>query len=449
MNVIRKIILKYFKRVKVEQVFTPSIAADINYVQRTSIDNLLSSQMSIPGKQIVVFGHSGSGKTSSVLNLLKKNGRKYIKTHCESNTTFDQLILNAFDSLDVFVVSSISEKQTNTINGNLAAEYNVIKAKIGSQKSYEETNTLSRVLPPQLTPQKLAQFMGKSGIVWLIEDFHKVSDAEKIRIADVIKIFVDNANDYPQSKIICIGACESAHELIRLNPNLRQRVSEISVPLLRDDEIKKIINNGFSLLNIAAPESLVEKLVYYSDRLGASAHQMCLDICNGEMIKKRTLKKRHFNDNSFKYAINGFIDLRSDTLKTIYDVAVKNEVGWHILKEFSKNDRDKLSFKQIVKNINKDRIRYDEDTIEKKIQELMSPSINIIYYNSNSEKYALSTPFWHRFLRMQFQIERAEKSNKRKNRRNPNLRLPKVDEKYRIVDQSMIDFIEKMSKELK
>ena len=81
--------------------------------------------------------------------------------------------------------------------------------------------------------------MGEGEIVWLIEDFHKVSSEEKVRIADVIKIFVDNANDYSSSKIICIGACQSAHELIKLDPNLRTRVSEVSVPLLKDEEIKK------------------------------------------------------------------------------------------------------------------------------------------------------------------------------------------------------------------
>ena len=445
MNKITKFFSKYFifPRIKSSEVFTPAIAASINYIKRTEIDDLLSSGMSIPGKQIVVFGHSGSGKTSSVLNLLHKKQYKFIRTQCESSTTFNQLILNAFDSLDAYVVSNIAIKKSNSINGNLATEYKKIKASIGHNISYEETNTLSRILPPQLTSQKLANFMGKGNIVWLIEDFHKVSESEKKRIADVLKTFVDNANDYPQSKIICIGACESAYELIKLDPNLSTRVSEISVPLLKDEEIREIITNGFSLLNVTASESLIEKLVYYSDRLVASAHQMCLDICKGENISRKAIKRKQINDDSFKYAVDGFIKSSSDTLKTIYDAAVKNEIGWYILKAFSYNENEKLSFTEISKQINRDRNHYGKEKIEEKLQELMNPPLNIIYYNSNSEKYALSTPFWHRFLRMQFRIEKEEQNKKRRNRNNPNLYFTD-DDKYKLVDQYMIDIIMKL-----
>lgn len=447
MNTFYKITFKLFKRprMKLEDIFTPAKAADINYIERKEIDSLLSSEMSTPGKQIIVFGHSGSGKTSSVRNLLKKNHYVFIRTHCESSTTFEQLILNAFDALNVFVISGKSRKHTSTLKGELALEYNNIKASIGTETTREECNTFSRLLPPQLTPQKLAQFMGEGEIVWLIEDFHKVSSEEKVRIADVIKIFVDNANDYSSSKIICIGACQSAHELIKLDPNLRTRVSEVSVPLLKDEEIKKIIENGFSLLNVVPSQSLVEKLVYYSDRLGAFAHQMCMDICKGEGITHTTLKKQYVNDQSFQYAVDGFIERSSDTLKSIYEAAVKNELGWYILKTFSHNVMDKLSFEEICKRVNNGKVSFKSEQIKEKLEELMSPSFNIIYYNSNSEKYAFSTPFWHRFLRLQFSIEKSEQSRKKRNLHNPNLNLISKDVKYQLVDESMFELIRSLS----
>lgn len=442
MNFLCKITFKLFKRpgMKLEEVFTPAKAADINYIERKEIDSQLSSEMSTPGKQIIVFGHSGSGKTSSVRNLLRKNHFEFIRTHCESSTTFEQLILNAFDELDIFVISGKSRKQKSILKGDLASEYNSIKASISSEMTHEECNTFSRLLPPQLTPQKLAQFMGEGKIVWLIEDFHKVSTYEKVRIADVIKIFVDNANDYSVSKIICIGACESAHELLKLDPNLRTRVSEVSVPLLKDDEISKIITNGFSLLNVTPSQSLVEKLVYYSDRLGAFAHQMCMDICKGEGITQTKYKKRYIDDNSFQYAVNGFIERSSDTLKSIYEAAVKNELGWYILKTFSHNVMDKLSLDEICKRVNYGKVSFTKEQIKEKLEELMSPSFNIIYYNSNSEKYGFSTPFWHRFLRLQFSIEKSEQNRKKKYRNNPNL-LISTDGKYQLVDKSMLELI--------
>lgn len=432
-----------FPKVRLEEVFTPATAADINYISRKEIDNNLASEMSTPGKQIVVYGHSGSGKTSSVRKLLKDSGYNYIRTHCESSTTFEQLILNAFDALDIFVLREKTRKVKSAFKGEIGIEYKSIKAAIGKEYASEEGVSITRLLPPQLTPQKLAQFLGVGNIVWLIEDFHKVSEQEKKRIADVIKIFVDNANDYEKSKVICIGACQSAHELLQLEPNLKSRVSEISIPLLQDEEIKSIVENGFRLLRVEATQSLVEKLVYYSDRLGASAHQMCMDICKGEKICCTKWGKCHVNDSAFQFAIEGFIQRSSDTLKSLYEAAIKNEIGWYILKSFSQNVMEKLSVNQIIHLVNMGKQHFVKEDVVKKLEELCSPAYGIIYYNTNSEKYALSSPFWHRFLLLQFSLENANKRKKKNNNRNYNLILTK-DAKYQIVDESLFEFIKQL-----
>ena len=447
MNGIKKVIFDLVKypKIKVEKIFTPSTAAEINYIERPDIDKQLSSEMSIPGKQIIVFGPSGSGKTSSVRNLLIKNKYKFIRTHCESSTTFEQLILNAFDGLDEFVVSGRTNKQSSSIKGDLASEYNGIKDCIGVARTEEESINYSRLLPPQLTPQKLSQFMGKSGIVWLIEDFHKVTQKEKVRIADVIKIFVDNANDYPKSKIICIGACQSAHDLIQLDPNLRTRVSEVYVPLLNDKEIGKIITDGFELLNVSPSQPLVEDLVYYSDRIGSLAHQMCLDICKGESIAQTCLKNKVINRNAFQHAVKGFIDGHADTFKTVYEAVVKNELGKYILKAFSGDNVEKLSYDEICKKVNKKgKIEFSAEDIGNRLKELMMPDYDIIYYDKNSEKYALTTPFWHRFLKMQFDIESNEQQSRKKQSKKRNKRYSDKNTKYYMVDESMLDLIKKI-----
>ena len=437
-------ILKY-PTLKLEDVFTPAVAAKENYIEREDIDSLLSSEMQTPGKQIIIFGHSGSGKTSSVRYLLNRSKYSYVRTHCESNTTFEQLILNVFDELNPYILSNKTIAHKYAHRREMAVEYNNIKASLAQETNSEESKVYTRVLPLQLTPQKLAQFMGQYNLVWIIEDFHKVSAKEKVRIADVIKIFVDNANDYSLSKIICIGACQSAHDLIKLDPNLRTRVSELSVPLLKDEEIKKIIDNGFYLLNIEPDKSLVEKLVYYSDRLGSFAHQMCMDICKGLGIRKTNFRKKHVGDDAFQFAVNGFIMRSSDTFKSMYEAAVKNELGWYILKTFSHNAKEKLSLKEICKRVNHGKVSFSEDEIIAKLEELMSPAFNIIYFNLNSEKYALSTPFWHSFLRIQFGIEKAQQIQKNKNRHNPNLKLVDKKSKYYDVDKRMEEVVRELN----
>ena len=55
-----------------------------------------------------------------------------------------------------------------------------------------------------------------------------------------MKIFVDNANEYKQTKVICIGACDTTNELVQLDPNLKNRIAEIEVNLLSENSIRTI-----------------------------------------------------------------------------------------------------------------------------------------------------------------------------------------------------------------
>lgn len=425
---------------EVNQVFT-ILQADVNYVKREEIDDFLSQEYLTPGKQLIVFGHSGGGKTTSVFKMLKTYNAKYIKTHCESQTTFEQLIVNAFAELGKYIVTEKSFSNAASMKGELSSEYLNIKAALESEITEGESTSYAPLVPPQLTPQKLAEFMGEGNIVWIIEDFHKVSNDEKTRIADVIKIFVDNSNRYPKSKIVCIGACESAHELISLNPDLKDRVSEIKVPLLSNEEIKGIVTNGFSLLNISPSNELVEELVEYSDRIGSAAHQMCLDICNKNRIEKTSDDNIKLEQDQMEHAINGFIARHQDTLKTVYEKATVDPLGWYILKTISNNVNSKLPLQEITKIINKNH-SFPEQEIYKKILELTMYPYTILY-TSSSNKFGFSSPFWHRFIKVQLMIEEKKKKKKRGNNNSGNLVIdPKESD---IIDRELLSYLKKIS----
>lgn len=426
--------------VDLNEVFTPSVAATLNYVERKNIDNTLSTELAIPGKQLLVYGHSGSGKTSSILNLLRKQNKKYIITQCESCTTFEELLLNAFDELEIFVVVKKHNRRQSSSIAKMSAEYQGIKSSFQSQYTVESGSEQERILPPQLTPQKLAKFFGETDTIWIIEDFHKVSQKEKVRIADMIKIFVDNANHFPNAKIICIGATESAHELVQLDTNLKSRISEINIPLLSNDEIRTLVTHGFKLLNIHATESLIDKLVHYSDRLGSAAHQMCWDICNGTNINRTQKYRKVLNDNEFKIAIDQFISRSSGTFIFLYDAAIKDELGWYILRTISSNSQDKISFDELKKIVNQGKKTFNDDEIIYKIEELSNQPFDIIYQQPNNGKYALTSPFWHRFLLIQFELEKANRVKNKNNKKNRQVRLAtsKID---RIVDDALIEYL--------
>lgn len=417
MNILKRLL----KPLKLSDVFTPNTTAKYTYIKRSTIENDFRKNIGISGRQIIIYGHSGSGKTTLTRRMLKEIGINFIITHCESSTTFNELLLAAFDKLDRFYISQKESNHTYSVSSSMKAEYKCLSAEILRQNSISNTEISCRIVPPQLTPQKLAQFLGEVDAVWIIEDFHKINDSEKTRLADVLKIFIDAANDYPKVKIICIGAVGSARELVNFDTNLYPRISELHVPLLEESDIKQIIHLGCECLHIKMSESLIEKIVFYSNQLASLTHQMCYEICFKNNVEQTRVTRKHINDDQFKSAIQGYINTNSDTLKGIYESITKNQLVWYILKTIVTVEKESVSVGEIKSRINNKRHTFEELDIINELKKLSNDDIGILRFNSNSEKYSIATPFWGAFLKMQLAIEKAENDMRKKNKRNRNL----------------------------
>lgn len=424
MNILQRL----FQKHKLNEIFTPNTVAKLAYINREKLERELSKNIKQPGRQVVIYGYSGSGKTTLTRKILNDLSINFILSHCESQSTFNDLLLNAFDNLNRFYIAEKESNRNYTISSNMKADYKSISSEIHIQKTRAEGEKAMRIVPPQLTPQKLAQFLGEIHAVWLIEDFHKIEKKEKERIADVLKIFIDAANDFSDVKIVCIGAVGTARELIELDSNLYPRISELHVPLLEEKEIKAIMHKGCSFLNIAMSNALIDKIVFYSNNLASLTHQMCYDICISNSIEKTLFFKKAIDDKYFKNAIEAYINSNSDTFKGIYDSIVSNQLAWYILKTFASIDKDSIKFTEIKSRVCANNRVFSDDEILKKIEELSSPQYNIVRFDSNSNKYSISTPFWGAFLKMQLAIENANNTKARRNRKNKNLILKNQDD---------------------
>ena len=328
-------------------------------------------------------------------------------------------MLQAFDNLNTFYVTESSYVETHKISSELKADYKAISSKINSEQSLTESSKQIRLVPPQLTPQKLAQFLGIAKCILVIEDFHKVADEEKQRIADVVKIFIDSANEYPQVKIICIGAVGTARELIELDSNLNNRIAEIFVPLLSDSQIKQIIIKGCDYLNVKIEDDLIDKIIYYSNNLGSIAHQICYDICFYSNIKQMKLAPKALKINSFKDSVNSYVRKNSDTYNKIYDQIINLKYGWNVLKKFDNVEKEFLSFEEIFNSIPQSQ-QCSREEIESLLQIMLSTEFGeILRYDRNSMKYSISTPFFRAYLKMKLALERYEinERNKKKDKR--------------------------------
>lgn len=144
----------------VYDVFTPSTPASLTFVERESINERLVDGLRTPGKQLVIYGYTGSGKTTIIINKLKQLYEGHIITKCMSGMTFDQLVYDAFDQLDPFYSAEKTSIRKSNISSSISAQYISIRAIIKATSADEVEDKQQRLIPPQLTSQRLASFMG-------------------------------------------------------------------------------------------------------------------------------------------------------------------------------------------------------------------------------------------------------------------------------------------------
>ena len=406
------IIGKKQKRHKLEDVFTPSSAAMLTFVDRPELDRQINKAILIPGMQLILYGHSGSGKTTLIQNTLKSKSLNFISSNCMVDTTVDGLILEAFDKLEPFYTCEKTSKTINRISSELKASYVTFDTVIKGEKSQENDKKKQRALPIQLTPQRLAEFLGASQIIWIIEDFHKVKEQERKKFSQILKIFVDMSIKYKTVKVVAIGAVGTAREVVCYDNELTNRVSEIEVPLMKKSELDSIIKKGESLLNICFSINTRNDIIKSSNSLAAICHQLCFSICFNNNINETLKTKVNLDETTLHNAVIDYLKQNSDSFKKILDRALKPRDGGFddtksILQAFT-GEKEELTHKEILA-YKSNRKLYGKNI--KSFLNLLTTAEygEILRYDDNSGKYSFSNPFFKAYTIMKFSTEAKER----------------------------------------
>ncbi|MBK9096907.1 MAG: hypothetical protein IPM14_02070 [bacterium] len=165
---------------KLFDVFTPAQPASLTYIERISVSQKLTRALETPGKQIILYGHSGSGKTTLLKQQLEELKSNKITTRCMKGMTLNEIIVDAFDQLDIYYENSSESTRGNKIGGGLSASYLGIKASLSAGKDSGVKSHNKRAVELPITPQTLAKFFGEAKSIWIIEDFHKIDQDEKL-----------------------------------------------------------------------------------------------------------------------------------------------------------------------------------------------------------------------------------------------------------------------------
>ncbi|MGI2068947.1 hypothetical protein [Shewanella baltica] len=383
-----------------KEVFTPAKPARVSFVDRNKINKKVVRALETPGIQIVVYGHTGSGKTILLENKLYEVYDKHIRTNCMIGSTFEKIVLDAFEQLAEFYVDEVTNNKKIKMSSSLKANYLAIKASLGISIEDAQGIKQKRILPPQLSPQNLGRLMGATGYCWVLEDFHKVDEEEKIKLSQLMKVFMDMSDEYVDLKIIALGAVNTAREVVKSDAEMRRRLSEINVPLMHESEIKEILAKGESSLNVIFSTELKEKIAHYCNGLPAIAHKLAYLMCDGADIKETLHKSQSydFTESDLVLAVNEYIEDESDTIKRVFDNALTHNKGENAIRSLFYTGQNGGNIDELFGHCKDFNIRIQKNHLESTLNELSLPKFGeIIKFDEDSHFYSFSDPFFRSF----------------------------------------------------
>ncbi|SCZ38099.1 MULTISPECIES: ATP-binding protein [unclassified Pseudomonas] len=388
----------------VYQIFTPATPANLAFIERDDINTNLVNALRTPGKQLVIYGHSGSGKSTIINKKLEQLFENQITTRCMQGMSFDQIVLDAFDQLSPYYSAETSNKNTSTKGATLGATYTGIQTQISSLTATERADKSARILPPQLTLQNLARFMGQSKSCWILEDFHKIEEADRTKLSQAMKVFVDMATEYPDLKIIAIGAVDSARQVVMYDNEMRTRVAEIHVPLMDLLELQDIILKGSKLMNLKFDSSLISTISHYAAGLPSICHTLCLNICLHLDLEQPSKKLLPISKSALQPAIKMYLDGASDTLKMVFETNLKQtKVKKYnnaelIVKALSELPQEGATRADIYKHITRNERDYPQGNLTKYLKQMCESAVPpLVRFSDSSGKYAFIDPLYRAF----------------------------------------------------
>ena len=197
-------------------------------------------------------------------------------------------------------------------------------------------------------------------------------------------------------------------------PDMRNRVAEVAVPLMSEDELVEIIHKGESILNMDFG-NVERKIASYSSGLAAICHQLCLNVCFAADIYETCHKPVAVSDEQFRAALVRYIKDASDTLKEVFDVALRRHRSRRfdntrlILRALAHLGSSGGTHAEIFKEVVREEPSYPASNATNYLRELQSTDRgSILRFDNASGKYYFSDPLYLAFAQCLFQPKRAD-----------------------------------------
>ncbi|WP_367392883.1 hypothetical protein [Lewinella sp. LCG006] len=383
-----------FRRIhRLTDVYVPGDNAKKTFVEREAIGKSFELSLETPGKQIVVYGKSGSGKSTVINAKFSIYFDDKVGMVCTSDTTYEELLKSAFDDLELYVTTQKSKTNQYLISSEGKAKSSVLEAKTLFQSSESSQNLNERVITYQISENKLARALKEKNVCWIIEDFHLLGIDVKNKLARCLKVFTDLG-----AKMIIAGIVGSPKELLLYNTELTNRLSEFYVPLMSESELHSIITAGEKLLNVEFEDNCKNVIVKLSNGYAGVCHQLCLNMCWVNDIKSTQRKKKILGLGDLSETLYLYIGDKTDSFKKNYvNAFIRSEEGINYAKQiilsYFRTGQDVMNLQQFKYDFKKNVKEYSYDLFAKSLDDLVKKGV--LDFNEIQSKYSISNPIFH------------------------------------------------------
>lgn len=402
------------KEITLSEVFTPSAPANKSYVPRPTQEDDLRRALATPGTQTVVYGESGAGKTSLTIRVLRGLDRPYVTTHCDTATTYEDVLASGLHKIAARKPAGNKSIDTRVLHGKGGIP-EVIEA--GTEWQISEENETAPFVDAPKTAENLAELLGRKGLVWVIEDFHKTSPETKASLSHALKIFSDLGPDYPRTQVVVLGAADTPVEVWGTpEANLRDRLAYIELPPLNDDELGAVLDTGAQVLNVDF-SAVRNEIIRHSVGLAGITHGLAHECCYVAGVQERRSAIVAIDTTTLATAKANYSRTRQVEIKDRFDKAllVKRSRTYDnhtiILKALAALGEHGGTHAEIYAAIKRDYPQYPSGNLTLYLRELQTEDRGAIVRKTRTGQFRFEKPLMHSYARQLFNIASAEASD--------------------------------------
>ena len=217
------------------------------------------------GRQAILFGETGVGKTSLVRYLCRKRKIRFERVECGG--TFEDIMRDVLAR----VLEREEVERVMTVSGEAELEASLWKLLTARGKAGAERQVKTVKLPRSL-PGLVAEALAMSGThVLFLDNFENVlrkrhETDTKRKVTEMIKLLSDRSSEAEEDvKLVVAGIPSASEELIALDNAAARRTAQIDVPRMPPDELAQILDTGGQKLGLRFEGFGRDQIVQYSD----------------------------------------------------------------------------------------------------------------------------------------------------------------------------------------